>query len=149
MPQLCVNPTTPTTYVITRFNYVIHDSLVRAKPESKAMKAMRKAMKATNVMRSKKAAARKVMRKSFRAMGKPGSFGVPLKRPALAVPSNDGPLLCEAVVAELEATRSVADFVKRAPELSNETHAMCMRGGCTSQRYACNVCACASLHLAC
>ena len=31
----------------------------------------------------------------------------------------------------------------------NETHAMCMRGACTYQRHAFNVCACASLHLAC
>ena len=50
-------------------------------------------------------------------MGKPGSFGVPLKRPALGVPSKDESLLSEAVVAELEATRNIDDFCKLAREV--------------------------------
>ena len=50
-------------------------------------------------------------------MGKPGSDGALLKRPASQVSSNDGPLLSEAAVAELEATRNINDFRKRAREL--------------------------------
>ena len=50
-------------------------------------------------------------------MGKRESDGAVLKRPASYVSSNDGPLLSAAAVAELAATRSVADFVKRAREL--------------------------------
>ena len=47
-------------------------------------------------------------------MGKPGSDGALLKRPASQVSSNDGPLLSEAAVAELEAPRDIDDFRKRA-----------------------------------
>ena len=50
-------------------------------------------------------------------MGKRGSDGAPLKRPASYVSSSDGPLLSEAAVAELEATRNINDFRKRAREL--------------------------------
>ena len=50
-------------------------------------------------------------------MGKPGSDGALLKRPASQVSSNDGPLLSEAAVAELEATRNINDFRKRVREL--------------------------------
>ena len=47
--------------------------------------------------------------------------GAPLKRPASYVSSNDGPLLSEAAVAELEATRNINDFRKRAGELGFRT----------------------------
>ena len=50
-------------------------------------------------------------------MGKRESDGAVLKRPASQVSSNDGPLLSAAAVAELEATRNINDFRKRAREL--------------------------------
>ena len=49
----------------------------------------------------------------LRAMGKPGSFAVSFKRIVLCVPSNDGPLLSESVVAELQATRNIDNFHNR------------------------------------
>ena len=46
-------------------------------------------------------------------MGNLGSDGALLKRPASRVSSNDGALLSEAAVAELEATRNINDVRKR------------------------------------
>ena len=60
----------------------------------------------------------------LRAMGKRESDGAPLKRPASHVSSNNGPLLSEAAVEALEATRNINDFRKRAREL----------GFCTAHR---------------
>ena len=54
---------------------------------------------------------------AFTSIGKRWSDGASLKRPALCVPSIDGSLLSEAVVAELEATRKINDFRKLAREL--------------------------------
>ena len=57
-------------------------------------------------------------------MGKRASDGATLKRPAAYVSSNNGPLLSEAAVEALEATRNINDFRKRAREL----------GFCTAHR---------------
>ena len=51
------------------------------------------------------------------AMGKRGSDGALVKRPASNVSSIEGALLSEVVVAELEATRNINDFRKRARKL--------------------------------
>ena len=62
-------------------------------------------------------------------MGKPGSNGALLKQPASQVSSNDGPLLSGAAVEELEATRNINDFRKRARELGLVTHHRNSDGG--------------------
>ena len=56
-----------------------------------------------------------------RAMGKRGSDGALVKRPASNVSSIQGALLSDVVVAELEATRNVNDFRKRARALGVST----------------------------
>ena len=54
-------------------------------------------------------------------MGKRGSDGALVKRPASNVSSIQGALLSEVVVAELEATRNVNDFRERARALGVPT----------------------------
>ena len=54
-------------------------------------------------------------------MGKRGSDGALVKRPASNVSSIQGALLSDVVVAELEATRNVNDFRKRARALGVST----------------------------
>ena len=62
-------------------------------------------------------------------MGKRGSDGALLKRPASNGSSIQGALLSEDVVAVLEATRNVNDFRKRARELGLVTRHRNSDGG--------------------
>ena len=69
-------------------------------------------------------------------MGKPGSDGALLKRPASQVSSNDGPLFSGVAVEELEATGDINDFRKRARELDLVTQHRISDGGCRNRSRA-------------